>query len=132
MTLDSSPTVSVVIPVYNGERYLAEAISSVLDQTYKNFELIVVDDGSTDQSAAVVRSFTDDRIRYLYQSNGGASKARNLGVAASRGTVIAFLDSDDVWLPHKLERQIDCLASHKDVGAVYCWYEVLEPDGSRR
>jgi glycosyltransferase involved in cell wall biosynthesis len=132
MTLDTSPTVSVVIPVYNGERYLAEAITSVLDQTYKSFELIVVDDGSTDKSAAVVRSFTDDRIRYLYQSNGGASKARNLGVAASRGTVIAFLDSDDAWLPRKLERQVDYLASYKEVGAVYCWYEVLEPNGSRR
>jgi len=132
MSQGDSTLVSVVIPVYNGERYLAKAITSVLDQTYKNFELIVVDDGSTDKSATIARSFNDDRIRYLYQSNGGASKARNLGVAASRGTVIAYLDSDDAWLPRKLERQVDYLTSHKEVGAVYCWFVVLEPNGSRR
>ena len=132
MSQGDLPLVSVVIPVYNGERYLAEAMQSVLDQTYKNLELIVLDDGSTDRSAAIARGFDDARTRYLYQQNGGPSKARNAGVAAARGTFIAFLDSDDVWLPRKLERQVTYLESHKDVGAVYSWYEVLEPNGSRR
>jgi glycosyltransferase involved in cell wall biosynthesis len=125
------PIVSVVIPVYNGERYLAQAIQSVLEQTYKNFELIVVDDGSTDGSAATAKSFEDARLRYHYQKNGGASKARNTGIELARGGLIAFLDSDDVWLPQKLEKQIAYLEAHNEIGAVYCWYRVLAAGESR-
>ena len=118
MTLDSPPTVSVVIPVYNGDRYLAEAITSVLDQTYKNFELIVVDDGSTDGSAEIAKSYKQ-AVLYTFQPNGGLSKARNTGLALARGKYIAFLDHDDLWLPHKLARQVTYLDSHPDVGVVY-------------
>ena len=131
MATYSPPTVSVVIPVYNGERYLAQAIQSVLDQTYKNFELIVVDDGSTDSSAAIAKSFGDSRLRYHYQKNSGASRARNTGIELTRGSLIAFLDSDDIWLPQKLEKQIACLETHNEIGAVYCWYRVLAAGKSR-
>src|SRR2546427_10997567 len=117
------PSVSVVIPVYNGEQFLADAIQSVLDQTYQNFEVIVVDDGSTDGSAAVAKRF-GEAIRYVHKANGGVSKARNTGIAAARGTYLAFLDQDDLWLPDKLAAQVAYLDSHPEIGAVYCQCEV--------
>src|SRR5438132_1599837 len=116
--------VSVVIPVYNGERYLADAIQSVRDQTYQNFEVIVVDDGSTDGSADVAQRF-GEAIRYVHQANGGVCKARNAGIAAARGAYIAFLDQDDLWLPDKLAAQVTYLDSHPEVGAVYCQCQVM-------
>src|SRR2546422_627426 len=119
----TTPLVSVVIPVYNGEQYLADAIQSVLDQTYPNFEAIVVDDGSTDGSAAVAKR-VGEAIRYVHQANGGVSKARNTGIAAARGTYLAFLDQDDLWLPDKLAAQVAYLDSHPEIGAVYCQCEV--------
>ena len=117
------PLVTVVIPVYNGERYLADAIQSVRDQTYQNFEVIVVDDGSTDGSAEVAQRF-GEAIRYVHQANGGVCKARNTGIAAAQGPYIAFLDQDDLWLPDKLAAQVAYLDSHPAVGAVYCQCEV--------
>jgi glycosyltransferase involved in cell wall biosynthesis len=119
----SKPLVSVVIPVYNGERYLAEAIQSVLDQTYRNFEVIVVDDGSTDGSASVVKRY-GETIRYIHQSNGGVCKSRNTGIAVAQGDYLAFLDQDDLWLPGKLAVQVAYLDSHPEVGAVYSQCEV--------
>ena len=101
--------VSVIIPTYNRSQFLAEAITSVLDQSYKNLELIVVDDGSTDQTSQIVQEFKDKRIRYFYQENKGVSAARNLGFKQARGELIAFLDSDDLWLKHKLEKQVHFL-----------------------
>src|SRR3989441_12309052 len=118
------PYVSVVIPVYNGERYLADAIQSVRDQTYQNFEVIVVDDGSTDGSAEVAQSF-GEAIRYVHQANGGVCKARNTGMAVARGGYLAFLDQDDLWLPDKLATQVAYLDSHPEVGAVYCQCQVM-------
>jgi len=118
------PIVSVVIPVYNGERYLGETIQSVLDQTYRNFELIVVDDGSTDGSAAVAKRF-GEAVRYMSRPNGGVCKARNTGMAAARGSYLAFLDQDDLWLPEKLAVQVAYLEGHQEVGAVYCQCEVI-------
>src|SRR5437867_8012813 len=119
----SKPLVSVVIPVYNGEQYLADAIKSVLDQTYRDFEVIVVDDGSTDGSAAVVKRY-GETIRYIHQSNGGVCKSRNTGIAVAQGDYLAFLDQDDLWLPGKLAVQVAYLDSHPEVGAVYCQCEV--------
>src|SRR6267154_1483950 len=122
--VESTPSrVSVVIPVYNGERYLADAIQSVLDQTYQKFEVIVVDDGSTDGSARVAKRF-GGAIRYVHQSNGGVSKARNTGITLAQGTYLAFLDQDDLWLPDKLAVQVAYLDSHPEVGVVYCQCEV--------
>jgi glycosyltransferase involved in cell wall biosynthesis len=112
------PLVSVIMPAYNAEKYIRDSIQSVLDQTYSNWELLVVDDGSTDKTADVVRQFAaqDSRIKYIFQQNGRQSKARNTGIAQSSGTLLAFLDSDDLWLPQKLERQLQTLdATNVDV-----------------
>jgi glycosyltransferase involved in cell wall biosynthesis len=101
---DHRALVSAIIPVYNGERYLADAIRSVLEQEHRPLELIVVDDGSSDGSAAVARAFPD--VRYHYQPNGGIGAARNRGLELAQGTFIAFLDADDVWPLHKLALQV--------------------------
>ena len=100
--------VSVVMPAYNSEKYIAESIESVLNQTFKNFEIIVVDDGSTDNTRKIISDYKDNRIRYYYQENLGSGAARNLGLSNSRGNWIAFLDSDDLWNPVKLEEQLKC------------------------
>jgi len=96
--------VSVIIPTYNRAKFLEEAINSVLNQTYKDFEIIVVDDGSTDNTKEIIRKFGE--IIYIYQKNKGVSSARNKGIKMSRGEYIAFLDSDDLWLKRKLEKQM--------------------------
>lgn len=105
--------ISVIIPVFNGEKYLASAIESVFSQTYHPLELIVVDDGSTDGSGAIAKQHKD--IRYMYQSHQGVSIARNTGLAAAHGAFIAFLDADDIWLPSKLQIQIEYLRENPDV-----------------
>lgn len=98
--------VSVIIPVYNYERYLGEAIESVLSQTYKHLEVIVVDDGSTDRSADVAKSFADRGVRYVHQANAGIGPARNQGVELAQGDFFAFLDADDRWPEEKTELQL--------------------------
>lgn len=98
--------VSVIIPVYNYERYLGEAIESVLRQTYKHIEVIVVDDGSTDRSGEVAKSFADKGVRYCHQVNAGIGPARNQGVELAHGELLAFLDADDRWPEEKTELQL--------------------------
>lgn len=127
MAVEGATLVSVVMPAYNAEAFLEESIGSVLTQTYRQFELIIVDDGSTDCSAAIISKIADSRIRYHHQQNGGVSKARNRGVQLSQGDLIAFLDSDDLWLPEKLAKQVAYLQSHGNAGVVYCWLQVLYP-----
>jgi len=110
--------VSVIMPAYNTEKYIRESIQSVRDQTYANWELLVVDDGSTDKTADIIRQYAaqDSRIKYLFQQNGRQAKARNTAIENSHGTLIAFLDSDDLWLPEKLERQLQAMkATNADV-----------------
>ncbi len=102
----SRPVVSVIIPVFNCERFLAEAVESALAQTYRPIEIIVVDDGSTDRSGDVAKGFQDRGVRYYYQPNSGAGAARNKGTNLARGSYIAFLDHDDIWLPDKLTLQM--------------------------
>lgn len=102
----TSPLVTAVIPVYNGERFLREAIDSVLSQDYPKLELLVIDDGSTDGSADVIQSY-GDRIRYQYQPNAGLSAAQNAGVAGASGAFIAYLDCDDLWVPGKISAQMN-------------------------
>ena len=97
--------VSCIVPVFNGEKYLAEAVDSILAQTYRPLEIIVADDGSTDGTAAVVASY-GDQLRYNRQEHAGAPVARNLGLTIARGEFVAFLDSDDLWHPEKLQRQM--------------------------
>src|SRR5262249_60650982 len=100
------PAVSVVIATRNYGRYLAGAVRSVLDQTFTNFEVIVIDDGSTDDTPEVIRPFlADSRMRYLRTDGLGQPRAKNLGILQARGSLMAFLDGDDEWLPTKLERQ---------------------------
>ncbi|MGA1871247.1 MAG: glycosyltransferase family 2 protein [bacterium] len=112
--------VSVIIPTYNRAKLLDEAIKSVLEQTYKNFEIIVVDDCSTDNTEEIVKKIKDTRIRYIrHEENHGGSAARNTGIKAAKGDYIAFHDSDDLWLPQKLEKQVDILINHKDIALVY-------------
>lgn len=108
------PTVSVIVPAYNSERYLEAALRSVCAQTFQDFEIIVVDDGSTDGTAGLAEGFRqhDERIRVIHQRNRGISAARNAGTAASYGRVVALLDSDDMWLPEYLERQLAVLEKH--------------------
>ena len=112
------PKVSVVITTHNYGHYLVEAIQSVLDQTFGDFELIVVDDGSTDNTREIVGSFGDHRIKYIYQEHHGGNAARNVGTSASTGEYIAFLDADDIWLPEKLAMQVGLLDAHPDVAIV--------------
>ena len=113
-----SPPVSVVIPAYNRAATIGAAIDSVLRQTFTDFELVVVDDGSTDGTLAAARAVTDPRLRVVAAPhNLGAAGARNLGVAEARGTWIAFQDSDDEWLPEKLARQMARLATPAPEGA---------------
>ena len=114
---DDNKIVSVIIPVYNGGRYLAEAIKSVLDQNYRPIEIIVVDDGSTDGSADVARSFSES-VHYFYQPNQGVAVARNTGIKSSSGDLIAFLDADDLWAQSKLSVQVDFLLMHPDIGYI--------------
>ncbi len=110
--------VSVVIPTFNCADFLVEAIRSVLAQTYEDYEIIVVDDGSTDHAEAALRPF-GNRIRYIRQEPGGPSVARNRGILKARGELIAFLDADDLWRPTKLARQVEYLNHHPEAVLVY-------------
>lgn len=113
-----NPLVSVIIPVFNGERFLAEAIESALAQDYHPLEIVVADDGSSDGSVAVARSFSG--VTVLELPHGGVSIARNSAVAASTGEWLAFLDADDLWYPEKISRQVATAAPSPNIGIVLC------------
>jgi len=110
--------ISIIIPTYNYAQYICEAIESVLNQTYKDFEIIVVDDGSTDNTKEVIKPYLN-KIKYIYQQNSGPSSARNRGIKEAKGEYIAFLDADDIWLPQKLELQIKFMEKEKEVGLIF-------------
>lgn len=114
------PLVSVVIPMFNVEKYINESIDSVLSQSYQQFELILVDDGSTDETLNLVNKYNDPRIRLISQANRGLAGARNTGIDAARGIYVALLDADDYWAPTKLARHIKHLNSKPTVGISYC------------
>ena len=120
--------VSIIIPAYNSERYIGETIQSILSQTYQNYEIIVVDDGSTDNTVEVVKSIDDKRVKYIYQKNASQAVARNTGISNSKGKFIAFLDNDDLWHPDKLEMQLR-LFDNKETGLVYTKIEDIDRDG---
>ena len=128
LTVQRSKTVSVIIPAYNYARYIAEAIDSALAQTHAPLEVIVVDDESTDDTPRVLAAY-GDRIRAIRQRNGGAGAARNTGIAAARGEYVAFLDADDVWLPRKLELQLQRFEADPGLGLVHCAAEVIDAQG---
>ena len=128
--MTANPLVSVVIAAYNAGAFITDTIKSVLDQTYRNFEVIVVDDGSTDRTAEIVRSFADDRIQLIQQSNSGVAAARNLAIQQSSGEYIAPIDADDLWEPERLEKHVRCLEScDSSVGLVYSWSIYLNEAG---
>jgi glycosyltransferase involved in cell wall biosynthesis len=113
----SDATVSVIIPVFNRKLYLPEALASILEQTYQPLEIILIDDGSTDASAEVIKDFPS--VRYFYQTNSGAATARNRGVELAQGNFLAFLDSDDLWTKDKLARQMTVLATTPEIDIVF-------------
>jgi len=123
------PKVSVVIPAYNRAHYICEAIRSVLCQTFMDFELIIVDDGSTDNTREIVNSFQEPRIKYIYQENCGVAAARNTGIAASSGEYISFLDSDDSFFENALEKEVLVLDKHPEVAFCYCQRYVIDGNG---
>jgi glycosyltransferase involved in cell wall biosynthesis len=133
MTSSPRPRVSVVIPTFNRSAWLVEAIESVCAQTFRDLEIIVVDDGSTDDTAQRLKALgrMDKPVRYLSQENSGPSAARNRGIDAAQGEFVALLDSDDRWLPVKLERQMDVLARCPEVDVVYTGFAYMDESGMR-
>ena len=129
MDRSQSPVVSVIIATYNRKRYLQQAIDSVLGQTYHNIELIVVDDGSTDGTRDFIHEHYENRLNYIYQANQGRSAARNTGLSAATGKYIAFLDSDDRWLPEKLARQVAFMEQYPEFGLTHTFSKVITENG---
>jgi hypothetical protein len=125
----TSPTVSVVMPIYNAEEFVADAISSVLAQSFRDFELILVDDGCTDRSMAVCVRFADPRIRIISQAHRGLASARNTGFLHANGTYVAFLDADDMWSADKLALHVAHLDANEDVGASTSGAVLIDADG---
>ena len=115
-----APLVSIILPAYDAERFVGRALESAIGQTYSSVEILVIDDGSCDRTAEVIQTFKDPRIRYLHQPNQGQGPARNNGIRASAGAYITFLDSDDFYLPTKVERQVALLEAHPEWGAAFC------------
>ncbi len=111
--------VSVIIPVYKVDNFIAATLQSVLDQTYKNFEILIIDDASPDNSIGICQQFTDHRIKIIHQANRGLAGARNTGIRHAQGEYLAFLDGDDLWLPEKLEKQIAHLENSPTVGVSF-------------
>jgi glycosyltransferase involved in cell wall biosynthesis len=121
------PEVSVIIPSYNSARYLKDAVDSVLSQTYRDFEVLVIDDGSTDDTESVVSGY-GEAVRYVRQPNSGVAAARNRGIEESRGRYVAFLDADDTWLQGKLESQVTVLLRNPGYRACYTAFTVVGSD----
>ncbi len=126
------PKVSVVLPTYNRGYIISRAIESILAQTFQDFELIIVDDGSSDNTERVVRTFTDPRIRYIKELHRGGAAARNTGIFIAQGEFIAFQDSDDEWLPEKLARQVEAFrTAGPEIGVVYTGFWKNTKEGTR-
>jgi glycosyltransferase involved in cell wall biosynthesis len=126
--MNKFPLVSIIIPTFNAEEFLQDAIDSILEQSYKNYEVIFVDDCSTDSTVELekeyVKSYSNFKLLKA-ETNGGPGKARNFGLKQAQGEYVAFLDHDDVWVSTKLEKQVEILNQNKSVGAVYCFTEFL-------
>lgn len=125
----NAPLVSVVIPAFNAAGTIKETIDSVLEQSYQDFEIIVVNDNSTDSTEAIIKEYDDPRIKLFAHKAGSASKSRNKGVQNALGKYIAFLDADDVWLPTKLEMQLQALQEVSTAKVAYCWVDCIDEEG---
>jgi glycosyltransferase involved in cell wall biosynthesis len=121
--------VSIIMPAFNAEAYIGQAIESILAQTYQQWELVVINDGSTDNTQHIVSSFTDHRIRSIYQENRGLAGARNTGIRAAQSNTIALLDSDDLWMPEFLKKMKPLLDQHLEAAAVYCGFRYINEIG---
>lgn len=129
--MHTSLKVTVQIPVYNGEKYLKECLESILNQSFTQFECLIIDDGSTDGSAAIIQSFSDPRVRFVRnERNMGISHTRNRGFDLARGTYIALMDCDDVCPPERLARQVAFMDAHPEVGICGSWVQEMYPDGA--
>ncbi|MDO8507921.1 MAG: glycosyltransferase [bacterium] len=125
------PEVSIIVAAYNGERFIKEALESLLSQTFSDFEIVVVDDGSTDSTAEIVKSFEDERIRYFYKENSGNQAIpRNYGIKKAQGEYIALCDQDDLWYPEKLEKQLGNKPG-KNVGIIVTSADIVDEKGKR-
>lgn len=122
------PQVTIIIPTYNCSQYLPQAIDSVLNQTYNAYEIIVIDDGSFDNTSKIIEPYLP-KIRYVYQENQGVSEARNRGLYLARGELIAFLDADDIFLPTKLEKQVAIFETHPEIGIVNSGFQIIKDNG---
>ena len=127
--MSTQPLVSIIIPTYNRKQYVSEAIDSCLTQTYPNYEIIVVDDGGTDDTEAFLRNRYGGQIRYIYQDNQGTGIARNTGIASAQGDFIHFCDADDRLRPDKIQRCMDYLLANPDVAVVHTYYQFVASDG---
>lgn len=122
----SNPKISVVIPTYNRADSILKTIDSVLVQTFHDFEILIIDDGSEDNTKEIIENLNSPKIKYIYQENAGASSARNTGIKNSEGEFIAFLDSDDTWFPEKLEKQLNVFEHNKNIDIVYSAFEWIQ------
>lgn len=125
------PSISVVIPCFNTGHFLSDALASVKNQSFTEWEVIVVDDGSTDVTHEVVAQFEDNRIHYIFQENQGLSAARNTGIKAANSENIALLDADDIWQVDYLEKMYDEIVSHPEAVAFYCGFKYIDPEGKQ-
>lgn len=122
--------ISVIIPVYNGEKTIAETVRSVLSQTFQDFELIIINDGSTDRTLEVISQNDESRIQFYSYSNTGQGASRNRGIDRAKGDYLAFLDADDLWTPDKLEAQLKALESNPEAGVAYSWTDFIDEGGN--
>jgi glycosyltransferase involved in cell wall biosynthesis len=128
-----NPFVSVVVPVYNGERYLSRTLDSIIAQTVSDWEIVAVNDGSTDDSQKILDEYAKkypQKISIISVNNGGISRARNTGVSAARGTFIAFIDQDDLWKPEKLERQVRMFSENDNLGISFTNESIIDGNGA--
>ncbi|MGB3636849.1 MAG: glycosyltransferase [Rivularia sp. (in: cyanobacteria)] len=129
MINNSTPLISVIIPVYNGEKTIGETIHSVLNQTYRNIELIVINDGSLDLTLNITSGIKDARLKVFYYKNAGVCMSRNRGIERASGQFISFLDADDIWTPDKLEAQLKALQANPQASVAYSWVDYIDEYG---
>ncbi|GAB1542109.1 glycosyltransferase [Scytonema sp. NUACC21] len=123
------PTISIIVPAYNAEHTILETIKSVQKQTFSDFEIIVINDGSTDRTLEILNAIADSRLKIFSYENGGLPVARNRGIAHATGEFLAFLDADDLWSPDKLELQLAALKQHPEAGVAYSWTHFMDEQG---
>jgi glycosyltransferase involved in cell wall biosynthesis len=128
------PKISIIMPVYNSEKYLKDSIESIINQTFRDFEFIIINDGSTDNSLKIIKEYTklDERIKIIDQKNTGVSYSRNMGIKKSTGEYVAFIDSDDIWLENKLELQLAEFILNKDLKICGTWAIVIDELGEEK